>query len=81
MATNNGTLGVQNDTHTYSSSKSNINISIAISKGSITVKSGVISRQAAHIAKIAATRTDSLIIPSRIELKINKVIKVNRICV
>ena len=51
MATNNGTLGVQNDTHTYSSSDSNISISIAISKGSIVVESGVVSRQAAHIGK------------------------------
>ena len=51
MATNNGTLGVQNDTHTYSSSNSNISILIAISKGSIVVKSGVVSRQAAYISK------------------------------
>ena len=51
MATNNGTLGVQNDAHTHSSSNSNINISIAISKGSIAVKSGVINRQAAYISK------------------------------
>ena len=51
MATNNGTLGVQNDTHTYSSSNSNTNILIAISRGSIMVKSGVVSRQAAYISK------------------------------
>ena len=51
MATNNGTLGVQNDAHTYSSSNSNTNILIAISKGNIVVKSGVISRQAAYIGK------------------------------
>ena len=51
MATNNGTLGVQNDAYAYSSSNSNISISIAISKGSIVVKSGVISRQAAYIGK------------------------------
>ena len=51
MATNNRTLGVQNDTYTYSSSDSNISISIATSRGSIMVKSGVISGQAAHIGK------------------------------
>ena len=51
MATNNGTLGVQNDTHAYSSSNSNANILIAISRGGIVVKSGVISRQAAYIGK------------------------------
>ena len=51
MATNNGTLGVQNDAYTYSSSNSNINISIAINRGSIVVKSGVVSKQAAYISK------------------------------
>ena len=51
MATNNGTLGVQNDTHAHSSSNSNISISIAISKGNIIIKSGVISKQAAYISK------------------------------
>ena len=51
MATNNGTLGVQNDTYTYSSSNNNISISITISRGSIVVKSGVISKQAAYINK------------------------------
>ena len=51
MATNNGTLGVQNDTHTHSSSNSNINISIAINRGGIMVESGVVSRQAAYIGK------------------------------
>ena len=51
MATNNGTLGVQNDAHTHSSSNSNTSISIATSKGSIVVKSGVVSRQAAYIGK------------------------------
>ena len=51
MATNNGTLGVQNDTHTYSSSNSNISILIAISKGNIIIKSGVISKQAAYISR------------------------------
>ena len=44
MATNNRTLGVQNDTYTYSSNNSNISILITISKGNIMVKSGVISR-------------------------------------
>ena len=44
MATNNGTLGVQNDTYTYSSSNSNISILIAINRGGIIVKSGVINR-------------------------------------
>ena len=51
MATNNGTLGVQNDAYTYSSSNSNISISITINKNSIIVKSGVVSRQAAYISK------------------------------
>ena len=51
MATNNGTLGVQNDTYTYSSSNSNISILITISKSSIIVKSGVINRQAAYISR------------------------------
>ena len=51
MATNNRTLRVQNDTHTHSSSNNNISILIAISKGSIVVKSGVISKQAAYIGK------------------------------
>ena len=51
MATNNGTLGVQNDTYTHSSSNSNTSILIAVNKGSIIVKSGVISKQAAHISK------------------------------
>ena len=44
MATNNGTLRVQNDTHTYSSSNSNISILITINKGNIIVKNGVINR-------------------------------------
>ena len=44
MATNNGTLRVQNDTHAYSSSNSDISISITINRGNIIVKSGVISR-------------------------------------
>ena len=51
MATNNGTLGVQNDAHAYSSSNSDASISIAISRGGIVVKSGVINRQAAYIGK------------------------------
>ena len=51
MATNNGTLGVQNDTHTHSSSNSNISILIAISRGGIMVKNGVINRQAAYISR------------------------------
>ena len=51
MATNNGTLGVQNDTYTYSSSNSNINVLIAIGRGNIIVKSGVIKKQAAYISK------------------------------
>ena len=51
MATNNGTLGVQNDTHAHSSSNSDASILIAISGGSIVVKSGVVSRQAAYISK------------------------------
>ena len=51
MATNNGTLGVQNDAYTHSSSNSNTSILITISGGSIIVKSGVVSRQAAYIGK------------------------------
>ena len=51
MATNNGTLGVQNDAHTHSSSNSNASISIATSGGNIIIKSGVISKQAAYINK------------------------------
>ena len=51
MATNNGTLGVQNDTHTYSSNNSNTSILITVNKNNIIVKSGVINRQAAYISK------------------------------
>ena len=51
MATNNRTLGVQNDAYTYSSSNSNISILIAIGRGGIVVKSGVIRGQAAYISK------------------------------
>ena len=51
MATNNGTLGVQNDAYAYSSSNSNTNILITINRGNIMVKSGVVSRQAAYIGK------------------------------
>ena len=51
MATNNGTLGVQNDTYTHSSSNSNISILITINKGNIMVKNGVVSKQAAYISR------------------------------
>ena len=51
MATNNRTLGVQNDTHAHSSNNSDISILIATSGGGIVVKSGVVSRQAAYIGK------------------------------
>ena len=51
IATNNGTLGVQNDTYTHSSSNSNASISIATNRGGIIVESGVINRQAAYIGK------------------------------
>ena len=51
MATNNGTFGVQNDTYTYSSSNNNISILIAINRGGIAVKSGVVNRQTAYISK------------------------------
>ena len=44
MATNNGTLGVQNDAYIYSSSNSNTSILITANKGNIVVKSGVISK-------------------------------------
>ena len=44
MATNNRTLGVQNDAYTYSSSNSNTSILITTNKGGIIVKSGVISK-------------------------------------
>ena len=51
MATNNGTLGVQNDAHTYSSNNSNASVLIAIGRGNIVIKSGVIKGQAAYISK------------------------------
>ena len=51
MATNNGTLEVQNDTYAHSSNNSNTSILIAISRGGIVVKSGVVSGQAAYISK------------------------------
>ena len=51
MATNNRTLGVQNNTHTYSSSNSNTSVLITIGKGNIIIKSGVIKGQAAYIGK------------------------------
>ena len=51
MATNNGTRGVQNDTHTYSSNNSNISTPIATKGGSMVIKKEVIKRQAAYINK------------------------------
>ena len=51
MATNNGTLGVQNDAHAHSSSNSDVSILITTSRGGIVVKSGVVSKQAAYISK------------------------------
>ena len=51
MATNNGTYGVQNDTHTYSLNNSNINIPIATRGGSIVIEKEVIKGQAAYINK------------------------------
>ena len=51
MATNNGTLGVQNNAYTYSSNNNNTSILITISRGSIIVKSGIINKQAAYIGK------------------------------
>ena len=51
MATNNGTRGVQNDAHAYSSNNSNASIPIATRGGSIMVEKEVIKGQAAHINK------------------------------
>ena len=51
MATNNGTHGVQNDTHAYSLNNSNTNIPIATKGGSIIVEKEVIKGQAAYINK------------------------------
>ena len=51
MATNNRTLGVQNDAYAYSLSNSNASILITTNRGNIIIKSGVISRQAAYISK------------------------------
>ena len=51
MATNNGTRGVQNDTHTYSSNNSNTSALIATRGGSIVVEKEVIKGQAAYINK------------------------------
>ena len=51
MATNNGTHGVQNDTHTHSSNNSNISAPIATRGGSMVVKKEVIKGQAAYINK------------------------------
>ena len=51
MATNDGTLGVQNDAHAHSSSNSDTSISIATGGGGVVVKSGVVRGRAAHINK------------------------------
>ena len=51
MATNNGTHGVQNDTHAHSLNNSNISIPIATRGGSIMVEKEVIKGQAAYINK------------------------------
>ena len=51
MATNNGTYGVQNDTHTYSLNNSNISVPITTKGGSIIIEKEIIKRQAAHINK------------------------------
>ena len=51
MATNNGTHGVQNDTHAHSLNNSNTSIPIATRGGSIVVKKEVIKGQAAYINK------------------------------
>ena len=51
MATNNGTHGVQNDTHTHSSNNSNTSILIATRGGSIIIEKEVIKGQAAYINK------------------------------
>ena len=51
MATNNGTRGVQNDTHAYSLNNSNTSIPIATKGGSMVVEKEVIKGQAAHINK------------------------------
>ena len=51
MATNNGTHGVQNDTHAHSSNNSNTSAPIATRGGSIVVEKEVIKGQAAYINK------------------------------
>ena len=51
MATNNGTYRVQNDTYTYSSNNSNINIPIAIRGGNIIIEKEIIKGKAAYINK------------------------------
>ena len=51
MATNNGTRGVQNDTHAHSLNNSNTSIPIATKGGNIVVEKEVIKRQAAYINK------------------------------
>ena len=51
MATNNGTLEVQNDAYAHSSSNSNTSILITINRGGIMVKSGVVNKQAAYIGR------------------------------
>ena len=51
MATNNGTRGVQNDTHAHSSNNSNASAPIATRGGSIVVEKEVIKGQAAYIDK------------------------------
>ena len=51
MATNNGTLGVQNDAYMYSSSNNNISVLIIIGKNNKIIKNGVIKKQAAYINK------------------------------
>ena len=51
MATNNGTRGVQNDTHAYSLNNSNISAPIATRGGSIVIEKEVIKGQAAYINK------------------------------
>ena len=51
MATNNGTHGVQNDTHAHSLNNSNISALIATKGGNIIVEKEVIKGQAAYINK------------------------------
>ena len=51
MATNNGTRGVQNDAHAYSSNNSNISVPIATRGGNMVVEKKVVKGQAAYINK------------------------------